>query len=216
MSRSDAFEKAREAAEAGRSLDARLLLAAGITEAGREEGITPVVSEGTSVDLHAAETLEGGPDWPRGWTPSEDLDLLNLERDSLTSAKAIRRLLDDLGFEPAGGRDSPLGVDNERGWIPPDVPIAVEVIGGEFEGSHDHLVTVEISDHEAVVRGPEDTLLEHLDWADHTGDQRSWTRALAVASAQRERLDEEYLWERAEERSLEDALDRCLEGEPLE
>lgn len=216
MSPSDAFAKAREAAEAGRSLEARLLLAAGITEAAREGGITPVVSGGTSVDLHAAETLEGGADWPRGWSPSEDLDLLNLAPDSLGGAITIRRLLDDLGFEPAGGRDSPLGTDNERGWIPPDVPIAVEVIGGDFEGSHDHLVTVEIDDHEAVVRGPEDTLLEHLDWADHTGDQRSWTRALAVAAAQEERLDLGYLEEQVGERGLEDALERCLAGEPME
>lgn len=215
MSTSDAFEKAREAVEAGRTLEGRLLLAAGITEAAREEGVTPVVSGGTSVDFYAAETLEGGPDWPRGWTPSEDLDLLNLASDSLGGARTIRRLLDGLGFEPAGGRDSPLGIDDERGWIPPDVPVAVEVIGGEFEGSRDHLVTAEVDGHEAILRGPEDTLLEHLDWADHTGDQRSWTRALAVAAAQRERLDEAYLDERVEERGLGEALERCLEGEPL-
>lgn len=215
MSASDAFAKAREAAEAGRGLEARLLLAAGITEAAREEGVTPVVTGGTSVDFHAAETLEGGPDWPRGWTASEDLDLLNLAPDSLDGAKTIRRLLDDMGFEPAGGRDSPLGVDNERGWVPPDVPVAVEVIGGEFEGSRDHIVTVEVDGLEALVRGPEDTLVEHLDWAEQTGDQRSWTRALAVAAAQRERLDEAYLRDRAVERGLEEALDRCLAGDPL-
>lgn len=216
MSAFDAFEKAREQVEAGRSLEGRLLVAAGITEAAQEKGITPVVSGGTSVDFYAAETLEGGPSWPKGWTPSEDLDLVNLAPDSLGAAKRLRHLLDDLGFEPAGGRDSALGIENERGWIPPDVPVAVEVIGGNFEGSEDHLVTVEVDGHEAVLRGPEDTLLEHLDWADHTDDQRSWTRALAVASAQRDRLDETYLRDRVRELDLEDALDRCLEGEPLD
>lgn len=215
MSASDAFAAARDQAEAGRTLEARLLLAAGIAEAAEAHGVTPVVSGGTSVDFHAAETLEGGPDWPRGWTPSEDLDLLNLAPDSLGAAQTLRRILDDLGFEPPGGPDSPLGTDNQRAWIPPDIPIAVEVIGGDFEGSQNHLVTVAVDDHEAVVRGPEDTLLEHVEWADHTGDQRSWTRALAVASAQRDRLDLDYLRARARARDVEEALDRCLDGEPL-
>ncbi len=216
MSASDAFARAREQLARGRELDAKLLLAAGISDLAQEAGIRVVVSGGTSVDLHVAGTLEESPSWPRGWEPSEDLDLLNLDVDSVGASVELRRILHDHGFLPGRGEAGPLGVDHERGWRHPDVPIAVEIIGGPFEGSRDHLVVVEVDGGEVHVRGPEDTLLEHLDWAYHTGDQRSWTRALAIARAQEERLDREYLERKAAARDLGDALARCLSGEPLD
>ena len=58
-------------------------------------------------------------------------------------------------------------------------------------------------------------MYEHVEWAAHARDQRSWTRALAIAAAQRESLDLVYLRRLAKERGLIDALERCLRGEPM-
>lgn len=189
-------------------------MAAAVTELVAGDGVTPLVTGGTSVDLYAAGALEEAPRYPQGWQPSLDVDLVNLASDSYGGATTIRRRLHAAGFVPAMGDDS--DVDRERGWRHPDVPVAIEVIGGAFEGAREKVVELDVDGHTCHVRGPEDTLWEHLEWAAHTGDQRSWTRALAIAKAQRETLDVPYLRRLAEERGFAEALDACLRSEPLD
>lgn len=215
---SDAFDEARAALEDRRDLDAKLFLAAAITLVGREEGLTPVVTGGTSVDFYAAEAVESGARLPLQWTASQDVDIVTLGTGSYGKAKRLRRALYEAGFQPAGDDTSPEAIERERGFKHPDIPIPVEVIAEAFEGDPDKTVELAVDGFTVILRGPEDTLFEHLEWAVDTDDQRSWTRALAIGKAQADELDEDYLRALAEERGDEyvDALQRCLAGEALE
>jgi hypothetical protein len=114
-----------------------------------------------------------------------------------------------------GGRDSKLGVDGERGWRHPDIPLPLEIIGHHFHGEKARVVELDLDGHRVRLRGPEDALYEHLEWAADTRDQRSWTRALAIMRAQRARLDIGYLRSLARERGYENALDECLAGRAM-
>lgn len=216
MQRSELLGKAKEALLERRELDAKMLVAAAITELARTEGIRPVVTGGTSVDFWAAESVEGGATSFGAWRPSIDIDLGFLAADGVGDAIRLRRLLHQGGFTPVSGPPSKLGIEGERGWRAPGVPVPVEIIGHTFHGDKAKIVEVEVEGVVTYMRGPEDTLFEHVEWAAHTKDQRSWTRALAVAAAQRERLDVPYLRRLAKERGYSDALERCLRGEPLE
>lgn len=215
---SDALDRAREALDDRRDLDAKLFLASAITLVAEDRGLSPVVTGGTCVDFYAAETVESGARLPLQWKSSQDVDLVTLGTGSYLNAKRLRKALHSAGFLPAGGDDSEEAIERERGWKHPDVAIPVEVIAEAFEGDPAKTVELEVDSWTVVLRGPEDTLFEHLDWAVDTGDQRSWTRALAIARAQSDELDEAYLRKLAEARgeAYVEALDACLSGEPLE
>lgn len=214
---SDAFDRARAALDEGRNLDAKLFLAAAITLVARDHGITPVVTGGTCVDFYAAETVESGPRLPLQWKASQDIDLVTLGTNSYGNAKRLRRAIHEAGFEPSGGETTEEAIGQERSWKYPEIPIPVEVIAEAFAGDPNRTVELEVNGFTLVLRSPEDTLFEHLDWAVDTGDQRSWTRALAIADAQADELDRAYLRAMADDRgeAYVEALDRCLAGEPL-
>jgi hypothetical protein len=215
---SGAFDEAQAALDDRRDLDAKLFLAAAITVLAREEGLTPVVTGGTSVDFYAAEAVESGARLPLRWKASQDVDIVTLGTGSYGRAKRLRRALYEAGFEPSSDDTSQEAIERERGFKHPEIPIPVEVIAEAFEGDPDKTVELAVDGFTVILRGPEDTLFEHVEWVVHTDDQRSWTRALAIAKAQADELDEDYLQARAEELGDEyvDALDRCLAGEALE
>ncbi len=215
---SDAFDRARAALDDRRDLDAKLLLAGGVTLVAREEGLTPVVTGGTCVDFYAAETVESGARLPLRWKASLDIDLVTLGTSSYKNAKRLRRALHDVGFLPSGGETTEEAIDRERGWKHPEVPIPVEVIAEAFAGDPTRTVELDVDGLTVVLRSPEDTLFEHIDWAVDTGDQRSWTRALAIAKAQADELDERYLRALAEDRGEDhvEALEQCLAGRALD
>jgi hypothetical protein len=77
MSASDAFGKAKNALAERNDLLAKLLLAAGVTQLARAEGIEPVVTGGTVVDFYSAETVDS-VSAPPGWKPSLDADVVFL------------------------------------------------------------------------------------------------------------------------------------------
>lgn len=213
MSASDAFEKARASHDAGRLLEAKLLLAAAITGLGAEVDVRPVVTGGTTVDFYAAETVERRPDRFRGYRQSLDLDLTMLTPHGGASAARLRRRIHDFGFRIAGVRGLP--VEQARPWSHPRLPIGIDLMASGFHGDPDRIVRLDVDGHEVWLRGPEDTLYEHVEWGVHAHDQASWTRALAVAAAQRDRLDIDYLRDLAKSRGYEQALDECLAGKPL-
>ena len=212
---SDAFAEACEANKNRRTMDAKLYLAAGIALLCRERKIRPpVVTGGTTVDFFAAETLESAPQEGPALRPSLDLDFITLAPDPMGNAEDVRIALSEAGFQPAS-RLTKDGPRRERGWMHPDVPIPVEILSAGFHGDVDHLAKVDVDGVEVVLRGAEDTLYEHVEWGAHARDQRSWTRALAIANAQRERLDVAYLRSIAVKGGFAAALESCLRGEPL-
>lgn len=214
---SDALDKAQAAIDDRRDLDAKLFLAAAVTLIAEDQGLTPIVTGGTCVDFYAAETVDSGARLPMQWKPSLDGDMVTLGTTSYGNARRLRRALSDHGFTPSGGDGSDDAIERERGWKHPDVPIPVEVIGEAFVGDPTRTVRLEIDGFHLTLRSPEDTLFEHLDWAVDTGDQRSWTRALAIAKAQDDDLDGSYLRALAEEQGEEHVagLEDCLAGQPL-
>lgn len=215
---SGALASAQAALDDRRDLDAKLFLAGAITLVADDQGLTPVVTGGTCVDFYAAETVESGARLPLQWKASQDAAIVTLGTDSYQNAKRLRRALHSAGFHPSGDDESEEAIENERAWKHPDVPIPVEVIAEAFAGDRTKVVELEVDGFHVHLRGPEDTLFEHLDWAVDTGDQRSWTRALAIAQAQVDALDQAYLRRLAEERGEEyvETLEACLAGEPLE
>ena len=213
MSVSAAFEKSRKALADGRNLDAKLLLAAGVTELAASIDVRPIVTGGTTVDFYAADTVDSVP--PPGWKPSIDVDVVMLAPDSIGAATRLRELLYAKGFKPAGPRRTPEAIRAERGWKHPDIPIPLEIMAKPYEGDPKRLVQLDVDGMPVFLRGPEDTLWEHVEWRAHVRDQRSWTRALALAKAQRESLDLPYLEKLAKERGFTEALEKCLRGEPL-
>ena len=215
MPASDVFEKARRALAAGRLLDAKLLLVGAITELAMRVGIRPVLTGGTSVDFYAAEALETDPGTWRAWRPSIDVDVVFLQGDAVGDAGTLRRMLAESGFEPSAGAKTAMPVEGQRGWRHPKVPIPIEIIGHAMAGDRSRVVQLDVEGLPVFVRGPEDTLFEHVEWAAHTKDQRSWTRALAIAAAQEKRLDKAYLRELAKSRGYLPELEQCLRGEAL-
>lgn len=215
MSASSAFAKAKKAVLDGRDLDAKLLLAAGVTELASSIDVRPIVTGGTTVDFYAASTVDSTRTAPPGWKPSIDIDVIMLASDSIGAATRLRELLYEKDFKPATTRKDRVSIQAERGWKHPDVPIPVEIMGKPYEGDAKRIVQLDVDGMPVFLRGPEDTLWEHVEWGAHVKDQRSWTRALAIASAQRESLDLAYLRQLARERGFVDALEKCLRGEPL-
>lgn len=206
---------ARVAGEPDR-LRARLLLAGIVSRVAKDVGFQPVVVGGTAVDFYASGATGSSARLPAGWRGSVDVDLVSLRTGG---SQPSRRLFDALkrnGWTPDETRDLHGNVHFGRGVPHPRLPqYPLEIVSEELNGSYEHVVRISVDEFEAAVIGPEDVVVEHAEWGAHTRDQQSWTRALAVAAAQKDDLDLSYLRDRAAERGFSDAVEKVLRGEPL-
>lgn len=203
----------RRAAATTDDLEARLLTAAAVAEAGREVGVRVVVTGGTAADFYATGALGTSAAYPALWRPSGDIDVIAL---SIGEWKPARDVLLDrlraLGLVPRYFSGVARALDV------PGVPFYVELVSEELgtRGREERAMTILIDARTPLeVRSPESVILAYGEsgWhLRHTGD---WTRALAVYSAMRERLDMAWLHEDAARRGLSETIARIERMEPL-
>ncbi len=196
------FAKAKEAFAANQDLDARLLVAAGLTALGEPLGIKPVVVGGTAVDFYAASTTPRGLERSTAIAGSQDLDVVavGLYGDAAT----FRRALAVNGFTRVGA----IPVDACRGWLLAGAGILVEVLGGDLAGSEDRVVAIEVDDGVAYLWGPEDTVWQYAENAWSMRERPAWERARVISATQE--LDWDYLEEIVAREGKPLAIIACL------
>lgn len=191
------FAKARQAHAEQRDLDARLLLAAGVTAlAGK--GVKPIVVGGTAVDFYAAKTTPQGLQASRDLRASQDVDLITLGEFG-PDAPRLRKILSDSNEFSTDQEKFPEA--SRRRWWLKDAPLLVEVLGGELYGDDSRLVTLELDDAGAVVYlwAPEDTAWQYMQNSLATNHRGSWERALVICKVQADQAwDWDYLASRVE------------------
>lgn len=195
-------------------LEARLILAAAVAQAGREVGVGVVLTGGTAADFYATSALGTSAAYPALWRPSGDIDVVVLSVGTWKPARVtLLARLEAMGLVPRYAGDTARAVDV------PDFPFYLELVSEELgsRGRDERTMTVLIDGRTQLdVRSPENVILAYAEsgWhLRHTGD---WTRALAVFTAMRERLDLEWLRLEAERRGQSDVIDRVERREPLQ
>ncbi|MEA3201962.1 MAG: hypothetical protein QOE90_3390 [Thermoplasmata archaeon] len=198
-----------KARAAGDDLEARLLVAAAVSEAGREVGARVVVTGGTAADFYATSAVGTSAAYPALWRPSGDIDVIVLAIGTWTPAReALVARLRELGMVPRGARALDV----------PGVPFYVEIVADELgsRAREERTMTVLLDGTTPLeLRSPENVILAYAEsgWhLRHTGD---WTRALAVFAAMKERLDLAWMRNEAERRGQTEALERVLAMKPL-
>lgn len=201
------------AAETTDDLEARLLTAAAVAQAGREVGVRVVLTGGTAADFYVTGALGTSAAYPALWRPSGDIDVIALSIGEWKPARrALIGRLVELGLQPRyfGGVAHALDV--------PGVPFYVELVSDELgsRGREERTMTLLIDDATPLeLRSPESVILAYAEsgwYLRHTGD---WTRALAVFAAMRDRLDVEWLREEAARRGQIETVERAMRLEPL-
>jgi hypothetical protein len=184
----DLLAQARIASEEGRDLDARLLLAAGITELANGE-MKPVIVGGTAVDFYAAKTTPQGLQASKELRASLDVDVITVAEFG-PDAPRLRKILQESG-EFTGG-------PGQRGWWLKGAPLLVEVLGDELYGDEDRLVVLDIEGSPVYLWGPEDCAWQYMQSSLATRHRDSWERALVIARTQAQLWDWDYLATRVE------------------
>jgi hypothetical protein len=190
---SSLFAAARAQSAAGRDLEARLALAAGL-HALADPGLVPVVVGGTAVDFYAARTTPSGLEPSRILHASQDVDIIVL--GAYTGAGRLRALLDSSGEFERNTHGIP--VEQTRQWWFKGAPMLVEVLSGDLAGDPERVVLVDVEGGEAVLWGPEDTVWHYAQSALATTSASEWERAVILRHVQD--LDWDYM------RTLPDAL----------
>lgn len=193
-------------------LEARLLLAAAVAEAGREVGARVVLTGGSAADLYATGALGTSAAYPALWRPSGDVDVIVLSTTAWKPArKALQERLVQMGLEPR------YFTDLARVVMVPDFPFYLEIVSEEL-GSRERderTMTILIDDRVPLeVRGPENVILAYGESGLHLRHSGDWTRALAVYAAMKERLDVEWMKHEAARRGQTDMLDLVLALRP--
>ena len=185
---------AREAHADGRDLDARLLLAAGITALAGDR-LRPIVVGGTAVDVYAATPTSRGLRPSRELSASQDVDLVTLGEFG-PDATSLRRILQQSAEFVA---DQPaIPEASRRRWWLKGAPMLVEVLGGELFGSADRLVELEVEGAAVYLWAPEDCAWQYAQSSLATHHRESWERAVVIARTQsRQAWDWDYLTTRA-------------------
>jgi hypothetical protein len=172
---------------AGRTLEARLALAASLAALAAPQKIRPVVVGGTAVDFYAALSTPSGLEPSRSLRASRDVDVITV--GEFGDAGRLRLLLE---ASPEFEADEPrIPAAQCRKWWLRGAPLLVEVMSGDLYGDPQRVVTVEFEGGEAYLWAPEDTAWQYAQSAQATRHQPSWERALAIARAQD--LDWDYL-----------------------
>lgn len=194
-------------------LEARLLLAAAVGQAGREVGVAVVLTGGTAADLFATSALGTSAAYPALWRPSGDIDVVVLSVGAWKPArKTLLARLEQMGFEPRWFGDSARQVDV------PEFPFYLELVSEELggRGRDERTMTILIDGSTPLdVRSPENVILAYAESGWHLRHSGDWTRALAVFSAMRDRLDMEWMRLEAQRRGQGDVLARIERREPL-
>lgn len=193
-------------------LEARLLLAAAVSQAGREVGVRVVVTGGTTADFYASGALGTSAAYPALWRPSGDVDVVVLSVDAGRSAR-----------ESLVARLGPLGLTARTPGVArvvdvPDFPFFLEIVSEELEGRgrEGRTFTILLDDATPVeLRSPESVILAYAESGWHLRHSGDWTRALAVFTVMRERLDLAWMRDEAARRGQTAVLERIERREPL-
>lgn len=193
-------------------LEARLLLAAAVAQAGREVGARVVLTGGTAADLYATGALGTSAAYPALWRPSGDIDLVVLAVPPWKPARRdLLARLEAMGLEPQ------YFTDTARVIRVPDFPFYVELVSDELGGRErdDRTMTLLVDGETPLdVRSPENVILAYGESGLHLRHHGDWTRALAVCAAMRGRLDVEWMKHEAERRGQGHMLDLVLSMRP--
>jgi len=209
------FALARDMSAAGRSLEARLALAAGLAALAKPLGTVPIVVGGTAVDFHAAASTPKGLEPNAGLQASQDVDVITLGQFG-PDAASLRTALESSGEFRA--QTPAIPVEGRRQWWLRDTRLLVEVLGGELYGDPERVVTIEVEGHEAVMWGPEDTAWHYAQAALATRDRTSWERARVIAAihSRGEDWDWDYLRTRPDELAPTELVDALEAGDSYE
>jgi hypothetical protein len=194
---SELFVQARQASTEGRDLDARLLLAAGIT-ALAGNAVRPVVVGGTAVDFYAAKTTPQSLQASKELRASQDVDIITLGEFG-SDPQRLRRILAD-SKEFSSDQEAIPEASRRRWWLK-GAPLLVEVLRGELYGDETRLVTLDLdgAGSKVYLWGPEDTAWQYMQSGLATRHRESWERAVVIAKAQADQSwDWDYLATRVE------------------
>lgn len=194
-------------------LEARLLLAAAVSQAGREVGVRVVVTGGTAADFYASGALGTSAGYPALWRPSGDIDMLALSVGEWKPARlTLMKRLVELGLQPRGPLEWTRSLDA------PNVPFYVELVAEEMGDRYreERTMTVLLDGATPVeMRSPENVILAYGESGLHLRHTGDWTRALAVHAAMKDRLDVEWMRAEAARRGQSEMLSRVERREPL-
>lgn len=208
----DAASLLDRARRADDELEQRLLLAAAVQRAGLGVGVQSVLTGGTAADFYASGTLGTSEAYPLKWRPSADIDVVVLATHASGDARVtMLRELERLGLRPRWVGGSARVVDV------PEFPFTLEIVGDELsrDPRAERVVTVLLDGAVPVtIRSPEDVILAYGESGWHLRHGGDWTRALAVYSAMRDRLDVPRMVDEATRRSQRAVLDAVMRLEP--
>lgn len=191
----DRLAQARQASQDGRDLDARLLLAAGITQLA-EGQVKPIVVGGTAFDFYAAQTTPKGLQASRELRASQDADIITLAEHGPGPGR-LRKILADSNDFYSDQRALPEA--SRRRWWLKGAPLLAEVLRGELYGDEDRLVTLDVAGGTVYLWSPEDTAWQYMQSSLATRHRESWERALVIARTQAQQSwDWDYLGSRVE------------------
>ena len=195
---SSLFTKARQASAAGRDLDARLALAAGITQLAGLVGVKPIVVGGTAVDFYAASATPRGLEPNKTLRASQDVDVITVTSFGADPAALRQALAKNPDFT---SEETAIPVASRRKWWLKGAPLLVEILGGELYGDPERVVELDVAGGQVFLWAPEDTAWQYMQVALSERSRTSWERAVAIAAAQ---ANEAWQWDYL--RSRADAL----------
>lgn len=203
------LERARATSD---DLEARLLLAAAVAQAGREIGARVVLTGGSAADLYATGALGTSAAYPALWRPSGDVDVIVLSVPPWRPTRtALLDRLERMGLEPR------YFTDTARVVMVPDFPFYLEIVAEEFGGRErdERSMTILVDGRVPLdVRSPENVILAYGESGLHLRHSGDWTRALAVYAAMKPRLDVEWMKHEAARRGQTEMLDLVLAMRP--
>ncbi len=163
----------------------RLAFVALLTEACVARGWpAPVVVGGHAVEFYTA-----------GGYTTMDIDLVS-------ESEPLSGILGEWGFSREG-----------RHWIDEELGLVVEAPGARLDpGQREHLTEVKAAGLTAYVLGIEDLVVDRLAACVHWSSDDDWDLAAALLEAHRDRIDEEYLRQRAAAEKVGDRLEAMLSG----
>lgn len=203
-------EKAKRTTD---DLEARLLMAAAVAQAGREVGVRVVLTGGTAADFYVSGALGTSAGYPALWRPSGDIDLIVLSVPSWgPGRKALQERLVGMGMEPH------LFQETAREFDVPGFPFYIELVADELgdRGREERTMTILLDgEHALELRSPENVILSYGESGWHLRHSGDWTRALAVFSAMRDRLDLAWMELEAKKRGQSAMLEHVTALHPL-
>jgi excisionase family DNA binding protein len=160
-------------------IERRLAFAGLLSRACRERGWRePVVVGGHAVEFYTA-----------GGYTTVDLDLV-------AASDAVGEVLASWGFERDG-----------RHWYDESLGLLVEAPGQQLDADQEaHTVDVEVRGEHVAVLGIEDLVVDRLNACVHWGSQEACEWARVLVHAYRERIDWDYLRDRAKTEDIEEVL----------